>query len=47
MDTVILWIGGSLLAVLAVLILRSIYAGRRRTREIVPTAQPSRGVQEG
>ena len=46
MDTVILWLGGGLFAILAVLILHAVYAGRRRTGEIVPTPQPSPGAQE-
>ena len=33
MDTVILWIGGSLFALLAALMLHTVYANRRRTQE--------------
>lgn len=33
MDTLILWIGGSLFALLAALTLHTVYANRRRTQE--------------
>ena len=39
MDTIVLWIGGSLLAVLAILIVQTMYAGRRRS--IIPTPPSS------
>ena len=40
MDTVIVWIGGSLLAVLAALVFQAIYAGRPREMRPNPAAEP-------